>query len=201
MKNACLIIGEGPTEYFFLTSLRDEFRLLQNVSPNYPKNTSLSQLEQEIKKGIGNGFNHIYCMIDMDNKKEGEEKRKYLLLKGKYHNTRKFNAKKGIDCTIQFFETERCTELFFLYYFIFTTKGFCKSDDVVDELNKICGYCKNKEFFIKHPLHQYFVSKGGSIENAIKNANKSLVEKELRDYTYSELGQMFESLLSSTDHE
>ena len=33
MKETFIIIGEGPTEYFFLTSLKDEFRTLQNIDP------------------------------------------------------------------------------------------------------------------------------------------------------------------------
>lgn len=36
-----VIIGEGPTEYFYLNSLKDEFRELQNIKPDSPKNTSL----------------------------------------------------------------------------------------------------------------------------------------------------------------
>lgn len=32
-----VIIGEGPTEYFYLNSLKDEFRELQNIKPDFPK--------------------------------------------------------------------------------------------------------------------------------------------------------------------
>ena len=35
MKETFIIIGEGPTEYFFLTSLKDEFRTLQNIEGQY----------------------------------------------------------------------------------------------------------------------------------------------------------------------
>ena len=30
---------------FFLTSLKDEFRTLQNIDPQYPKHTSMAELE------------------------------------------------------------------------------------------------------------------------------------------------------------
>lgn len=75
MKESFIIIGEGPTEYFFLTSLKDEFRPLQNIAPQYPKHTSMAELELNIKNAIELGHNHIYCMIDLDNKKEVKEKR------------------------------------------------------------------------------------------------------------------------------
>lgn len=194
MKNTFLIIGEGATEYYFLNSLKDDFRSLQNISPKYPKHTSINQLESAIKEGINQGFTKVLCMIDMDNKKEGSEKAKYLSLKKKYHKKRFLIQKQGIDCFVRFFETERCTELFFLFYFKFTTKLFESSDQVVYDLNKLSGYEKTKSFFQKHPLHPFFISKGGSLQRAINNSNKSLKESGLRGHTYSELGELFAEL-------
>ena len=45
-----------------------------------------------------------------------------------------------------------------------------------------------------HPLHQYFTKHGGSIYEAIKNAEISMETAEERDYTFSELGRMFKKL-------
>ena len=47
-----VIIGEGPTEYFYLNSLKDEFRELQNIKPDFPKNTSLRELERSIEEAV-----------------------------------------------------------------------------------------------------------------------------------------------------
>jgi hypothetical protein len=58
-------------------------------------------------------------------------------------------------------------------------------------------YLKAIEFFIKTKgLHNYFEHNGGSLENAIANANRSMDEKqkEGRNYTYSELGKLMEEL-------
>lgn len=85
---------------------------------------------QMIKKAIEQGYNYVYCMIDLDNKKEGKEKTYYVNLKNKYHGKHISKPKKGIDCHIGFFETERCTELFFLYYFKYTTKLYNHSNEV-----------------------------------------------------------------------
>ena len=194
MKETFIIIGEGPTEYFFLTSLKDEFRTLQNIEPQYPKHTSMAELELKIKNAIDQGYNHVYCMIDLDNKKEGKEKTDYVNLKKKYHGKHISKPRKGIDCHIEFFETERCTELFFLYYFRYTSKLYNHFKEVEQDLNKQCGYAKSQDFFRKHPLHQYFTKQGGSIYEAIKNAEKSMETAAGRGYTFSELGKMFKKL-------
>ena len=61
-----------------------------------------------------------------------------------------------------------------------------------------CGeYRKTIEFVIKAKgLHGYFERNGGSLENAMVNANRSMDEKQEsdRDYTYSELGKLMEEL-------
>ena len=191
MKETFIIIGEGPTEYFFLNSLKDEFRSMQNISPQYPKHTSMAELELIIKNAIEQGYNHIYCMIDLDNKKEGKDKSDYVNLKKRFHGKHISKPKKGIDCHIEFFETERCTELFFLYYFKYTTKLYNHSNEVEADLSKECGYIKTTDFFRKHPLHQHFTKQGGSIYEAIKNAEMSMESAEERGYTFSELGRMF----------
>lgn len=194
MKETFIIIGEGPTEYFFLNSLKDEFRSMQNISPQYPKHTSMAELELIIKNAIEQGYNHIYCMIDLDNKKEGKDKSDYVNLKKRFHGKHISKPKKGIDCHIEFFETERCTELFFLYYFKYTTKLYNYSNEVEADLSKECGYIKTTDFFRKHPLHQHFTKQGGSIYEAIKNAEMSMETAEERGYTFSELGRMFKKL-------
>ena len=39
-KNTILILGEGPTEFFYFKSLCDELNGL-TIKPDYPKHTSL----------------------------------------------------------------------------------------------------------------------------------------------------------------
>lgn len=194
MNDATIIIGEGPTEFYFLTSLKDQYRdIFQNIAPAYPKHTSINELEKNIEQSIATGYNRIYCLIDLDNKKTGTNKANYYKLKNKYHNKHIVNTKKGIDYVVIFVETERCTELFFIYYFQYTTKLFNSSADVEDHLSKICPYQKNQTFFKKHPLHPYFCTYGGTLNMAIKNAEKSRLSasKQNRHHTFSEIGKMF----------
>uniref|UniRef100_UPI0040299DBF RloB family protein n=1 Tax=Prevotella sp. TaxID=59823 RepID=UPI0040299DBF len=196
-RNTTIIIGEGPTEFYYLNSLKDEFRILQHIKPDSPKNTSLRELQRSIESSIQMGYSQVFCLIDMDTKKkDAKSMAEYQRLKKKYHNAHIVKKCSGIDCQIRFYETERCTELFFIYYFKYTTQKFQTSDDVETLLNKICGYDKTLKFFRGHPLHQFFEKQGGNFVNAIANANRSLfdVRNGNRDYTYSEIGSMFNDL-------
>ena len=196
-KHTTVIIGEGPTEFFYLNSLKDEFKSLQSIKPDTPKNTSLKELERSIKSAISMGYDRIFCLIDMDNKRKDKTSRiDYVRLKSRYHGKKVTNDKTGINYEIRFFETDRCTELFFLYYFKYTGQSYNDSKSIEDELGRICGYEKTKRFFRARPLHQFFQKQGGDLYKPIENALKS--EKSVmsgeRDSTYSELGTMFQYL-------
>lgn len=196
-RQTTIIIGDGPTEFYYLNSLKDEFRQLQSIKPDTPKNTSLRELERSIVSAISMGYDRIFCLIDMDNKKKDPTSwADYSELKRRYHGKKINNEKKGINYEVRFFETDRCTELFFLYYFKYTGQNFADSKSIEDELCHICGYEKTQRFFRTHPLHQFFLRKGGSLLKAIDSSlrsEKSLIDGE-RDYTYSEMGAMFKEL-------
>ena len=195
IKDSIAVIGEGITEYYYFNSLKDEFTQL-NLRPMYPKHsTSLVDLEQEIDKAIDKGYNQIFCVIDMDNKKDGAEKQNYLNLKKRLEGTRTIK-KTDQTYSIRFIENERCTELFFLFYFTYTSRHFQDQPAVLQELNKHCKYEKTEKFFKAHSLHQYFQKHDGSFMDALRNAAHSMKEKEAsgRDHTYSQMADLFEAL-------
>ena len=195
LRQTALILGEGPTEFFYFKSLCDVFKRL-TIKPDYPKHTNIKELELKIEEGISMGYNHIFCVIDMDTKDEEPERTQYQKLKAKYAKPIA-KPKKGIFCEVEFFETHRCTELFFLYYFRYTSRAYSEQESLLKDLNQCAEYRKTIEFFIKTKgLHGYFERNGGSIEKAIANADRSMDEKVTsgRDYTFSELGRLMEEL-------
>lgn len=195
LKHSVLILGEGPTEFYYFHSLCDVIKGL-TIKPDYPKHTSIKELQQKIEEGIIGGYDRIFCVIDMDTKNVEPERTLYAGLKKKYAKPVN-KPKKGIHCEVRFFETHRCTELFFLYYFRYTARPFNDQSALLSELNKQCGYDKTIAFFRKSKgLHQYFERQGGQLALAIRNAAQSLSEKQAdgRTYTYSELGRMIEEL-------
>lgn len=195
LRQATLILGEGPTEFFFFKSLCDVFKRL-TIKPDYPKHTNLKDLEAKIAEGVAMGYNHIFCIIDMDTKNEEPERSQYQKLRAKY--AKPINKpKKGIFCEVEFFETHRCTELFFLYYFHYKARPYDTQEALLKDLNRCVEYHKTIEFFIKcRGLHSYFERNGGSLDAAITNADRSMQEKQStgRDYSYSELGKLMRLL-------
>lgn len=188
-------MGEGPTEFFYFNSLRERYQHLA-IKPDYPKHTSLKELEIKITEGIAMGYSHIFCVIDMDTKDSESERKQYARLKAKYAGVID-KPKKGIHCEVDFFETHRCTELFFLYYFRYTSRLYDTQDALLKDLNQSVEYRKTTEFFIKTKgLHSYFERHGGNLAYAIAHAQRSMEEKErsIRDYTYSELGRLMNKL-------
>ena len=188
-RQTALVLGEGPTEFFYFKSLCDIFKNL-TIKPDYPKHTSIKELEIKIEEGIAMGYSHIFCVIDMDTKDQEPERTQYQKLRAKY--AKPINKpKKGIYCNVEFFETHRCTELFFLYYFRYTSRSYEDQESLLKDLNKNVEYRKAIDFFIKSKgLHSYFERNGGSLNTATVNANRSMEENFMncRDYTYSELG-------------
>ena len=195
LRQTALILGEGPTEFFYFKSLCDVFKHI-TIKPDYPKHTNLKDLEKKIEEGVEMGYSHIFCIIDMDTKDLEPERSQYQKMKAKY--TEPINKpKKGIYCSVEFFETHRCTELFFLYYFRYTSRPYDDQEPLLKDLNQYVEYRKTIEFFIKTKgLHGYFERNGGSLEKAVDNANRSMDEKnnDGRDYTFSELGRLMEKL-------
>ena len=189
LRQTVLILGEGPTEFYYFKSLCDLFKRL-TIKPDSPKHTNLTELEAKIKEGVALGYSHIFCIIDMDTKDKEPELSQYQKLKKKYAEPIS-KPKKGIYCKVEFFETHRCTELFFLYYFRYTWRPYENQEQLLNDLNQCVVYKKANEFFRKG-LHSYFERNKGSLDNAVANAERSMAEKQMdgREYTYSELGRL-----------
>ena len=197
LRQTALILGEGPTEFFYFKSLCDVFKRL-TIKPDYPKHTNIKELDAKIAEGVVMGYTTVIssALSTWIRRTRRPERSQYQKLKAKY--AKPINKpKKGIYCEVEFFETHRCTELFFLYYFRYTSRPYKDQEPLLKDLNQCVEYRKTIEFFIKTKgLHGYFERNGGSLEKAMANANRSMDEKlkDGRDYTYSELGRLMEDL-------
>jgi len=208
MRKAIAVIGEGITEKYYIESIRGlspfnpEPRLLNK------KASSTKFLEKTIIASISKGYDEIYCLIDMDGKQQGKPRQDYLALKSKYHNRLHGKKRVGIQRTVTFIETERCTELWFLFHFLSsaTTREFRNYEELQSELRKFRpNYEKTDKYFRSvGNLHEEMTNKhnpNGSLCCAIKNAKCSLEtkERENRHYTYSEMHLLLDALGIPTD--
>lgn len=82
-RQTALVLGEGPTEFFYFKSLCDVYKNV-TIKPDYPKHTNLKELETKIAEGVSMGYSHIFCIIDMDTKDKEPECTQYRKLKAKY---------------------------------------------------------------------------------------------------------------------
>ena len=47
------------------------------IRPDYPRHTNIKDLEQKIVEGVNNGYDYIFCVIDMDTKDKEPECSQY----------------------------------------------------------------------------------------------------------------------------
>lgn len=192
-----VVFGEGITEKYYFESLRD----ILPIKPvaKIPKHTTILYIEKTINQLINDGYDIIYCLIDMDNKiNDGTPGRKkiceeYDKLKRKYHN-KKVRRKEG-ESKIIMIESYPSTELFFLYYFGYRGAEFSNTQ-LKSILHDKTGYKVEEHFFIKNALHSLFVKKGGSIDIAIEASNRSVLNREMHNphSSYTEIGKLIEEL-------
>lgn len=191
VKEPVAIIGEGITEKYYIESLKD----LRELSPK-PKffkttNATAKEYENKIKESIEKGYTKIYCLFDMDTHSKDP---KYIALKGKYHN----KTKKGVF--IRFFESNPAIEIFFRYYFEYTTAAQT-NDGLKDWLKEKVGYKVRENYFAKNPLHDVFCRNHGSLEDAISNSIRSVVNREPDNYVccFTEVGSMIKLLTNQEE--
>lgn len=170
------VIGEGPTEQCYLLSIQG--LLPVNVYPKVVKD-GMDYLIARVEECIAEGYDKIYCLIDMDNKSGKKEKCTYENFLRQYSGKQFKNRQTGGYTEVIVIENRPCLEIWFYYYFRLTTGLYSSYENVnplKPELRKFLPeYEKKIEFFKKcGGLHQYLTSKGGSIETAMRNSELSI---------------------------
>lgn len=190
IRTAEIIIGEGITEKYYFTSLRDV--LVVKPAPMVLKPYNMKELEKAIKKYADEGYTKIHCLIDMDNKvSTPANMQQYRQLKQKYNRKRV----RKTDCEVCFYESYPSIELFLYYYFESSTAEKT-NEGLKSWLKHRCGYDTSERYLATHSLHDTLVGKGGCFENAIRHAKDSVRLREENCYncSYTEIGELIESL-------
>ncbi|MBE7659178.1 RloB family protein [Tenacibaculum finnmarkense] len=201
-RKTIAVIGEGITEKYYIESLKGLSPF--NIMPRELgiKASSLKSLAKHIDLCTKKGFDEVYCLIDMDGKTSGKSKDDYLILKKKYHNKIFSKKSQGLESKVFFIETERCTELWFLYYFTGSaiTRKFNTYKELEKELRKYRpDYEKSVKYFKgQGNIHKRFENEvpKGSIKKAYNNSKASLAsnKNDKRGYSYSEMHVLIKAL-------
>lgn len=164
IRKSVAIIGEGETEWFYFDTLRIFHRYPFKMAPDFPSHSDIGHILSLAERYVKEKYDYIVCLIDMDRLKQTPtDWGKYKANKGK----RKYK-------NVIFIETYPCTEFWFLLHFLpeLSTRAYHSCDDLLPELRKYMpGYEKTKKYFRRNNLY-CFLKENGSIENAMKNAEK-----------------------------
>lgn len=194
------VIGEGPTEQYYLMSIQG--LLPVNVYPKVVKD-GMEYLSARVEECIEEGYDKIFCLIDMDNKSGKKEKEAYNTFLSRYADKKFHNRQTGEYTEVAIIENHPCLEIWFYYHFRMTTGLYSSYENInplKSELKKyLPEYEKRIEFFRKcGGLHQYMNSKGGDIKKALSNSRASLARHaDGGEGAFSEMCRMLDDMLKT----
>lgn len=140
------VVGDGQTEKIYFDKLK-EVEGLRNVSlkPDLPKSVgSYKGVFDKAENLYEQGYDEVYCLIDMDKVLSDNTLAKYL-------TDKKRIEKRGIII----FESNPCIEFWFLLHFVRTTKSFSNCESVERELQKyIPNYTKNQQYLVQSNIYK-----------------------------------------------
>lgn len=193
------VIGEGPTEQYYLMSIQG--LLPVNVYPKIVKD-GMEYLSARVEGCIAEGYDKVYCLIDMDNKSGKKEKEAYNVFLARYAGKRFRNRQTGEYTEVVIIENHPCLEIWFYYHFRLTTGLYSSYENInplKPELKKFLPeYEKRIEFFKKSGgLHQYLIAKGGNIQTTLSNSKISLDQHaEGGEGAFSEMCRLLDEMLN-----
>jgi RloB-like protein len=140
------VVGDGQTEKIYFDKLK-EVEGLRNVSlkPDLPKSVgSYKGVFDKAESLYAEGYDEVYCLIDMDKVLSDNTLAKYL-------TDKKRIEKKGIIV----FENNPCIEFWFLLHYVRTTKPFANCESVEKELQKYMpNYAKNQQYLVQSNIYK-----------------------------------------------
>lgn len=186
------IVGEGDTEWYYFTSMRQYEKFSFKVEPDLPKHSDYKTIIKTARRKRDEGYDLVFCVLDLDRiLTNPTEKKGYELEKSKT------KSNKGIE----FIETMPCIELWFLLHFLdkYSSKTFLNYKQVVAPLKKyISNFDKSTKFFKTINIYEY-LNTNGNYHKANEFAIK--LEKEKADsgnplFNFTQINKLINNLKS-----
>lgn len=166
------IVGEGETEWFYFSNMRQHEKFSFKVAPDLPKHSDYKSIIETARNKRDEGYDLVFCVLDLDRIITNDtEEKGYNLEKSK------LKANKGIE----FIESMPCIELWFLLHFLknYSSKIYLDYNQVSIPLkNYIPDYEKTAKFLKPIRLYEY-LNKYGNFDMANKFAIR--LEEEKKD--------------------
>lgn len=173
------VVGDGQTEKIYFDKLK-EVEGLRNVSlkPDLPKNVgNYKGVFDKAESLYEQGYDEVYCLIDMDKVLSDNTLAKYL-------TDKKRIEKKGMIV----FESNPCIELWFLLHFVRTTKFFSNCESVEKELRKyLPNYAKTQQYLVQTNIYKILKP---NLLKAIENG-ECIEENQFENHYNSSKSELF----------
>jgi hypothetical protein len=164
---SCAVLGDGQTEQYYLTHLRDIKGFNFRIRPRLFKSITIEEADKLIKGLIAEDFEMVIYFTDYDTIVKQGKIEKYKKIIGKYE--------KRTDVMIC--ESMPSIEFWFLLHFIKTTRNFQNADETVRELKKhIPNFSKEANFLEKQKWVEELCS-NGKLNLAMTRASEIMAEK------------------------
>ncbi|HPX04959.1 MAG TPA: RloB family protein [Tenuifilaceae bacterium] len=177
------IVGEGDTEWYYFSNMKQCERFSYKIEPELPKHSDYKTIIDTARRKRDEGYDLIFCVLDLDRIiTNPTEKKGYFAEK----------AKKKANNGIQFIETMPCIELWFLLHFLdrYSTKIYMDYEQVIKPLKThIPNYEKTGDFFNSIPIYDFLINKG-NFNTAEKFAKKLYKEKEQNNNPFSNFSEI-----------
>lgn len=157
------ILGEGITEQFYFTHLKEIFNFTCTIRPRFFCNTCIDDIQSRIAELIRSDI-HIICVFDADvSQRNAKENEKLTRLKHKYLKNK----------NVLFAESLPSIEYWFLLHFVDTCKGYNNSREVMRELSAyLAGYEKSERYLKNEKWVRDLSVSDGDLNQAILRAKK-----------------------------
>lgn len=168
------IVGEGETEWFYFSSMRQHERFTFKVAPDLPKHSDYKSIIKAARKKRDEGYDLVFCVLDLDRIITNPTEQK-----GYCKEKAKIKANKGIE----FIETMPCIELWFLLHFLqnYSSRVYLDYNQVSVPLKRhIPNYEKTAKFLKSIDLYEY-LNNNGDFELAKQYATRLETEKNESD--------------------
>ncbi|MCD8455226.1 RloB family protein [Tenacibaculum finnmarkense genomovar ulcerans] len=186
------IIGEGHTEWYYFSNMKQHERFKFKLEPELPKHSDYKTLIKSARKKRDEGYDLIFCVLDMDTiLTNSTQKAGYLKEKSKTHSNK----------NIEFIESMPCIEFWFLQFFLsrYSSKLYLNYGQVVKELKKhFKQYEKTEKLLESIKLYEH-LNNSGNFFNANKFSTESVIEKRSSTnslYNYTQINELINKLKS-----
>ncbi len=173
---AIAIIGDGESEYFYFQQLKEIERILNfSIKPELPnrsgKGGGFEKVFGKVRNLLDDGFDHVFCLIDMDVVVKDQKLAEYAVQKLKMEKA---------GCIV--LECNPCFEIWFLLHFQKMARLFNNCGEVESLLKKEAefnGYDKSLHFFRQKNVYQLLKKRlhDSAIPNSKWLENQQATEK------------------------